>query len=106
MARDTFRKAANLHAGPPEEVPELPAPVEFEVRVTGPLTYTVKVKGTSKKMAWDLVEDLCWPTDFQASGPPAPADAITEVKPGDDTVDPVANSLWRDGALVWERRAG
>jgi hypothetical protein len=68
------------------------------VHVTVTLSYTMMVKATTKKKAWNRAESLSWPRDFQPGGP------VDLVEANVDDVDPRADSLWRDGKLVWERQ--
>lgn len=92
MGDGRFRRESALGAGPAAEVPELPTPVEFEVHVTVTLSYTMMVKATTKKKAWDWAESLSWPRVFH------------DLQPDVDDVDPRAESLWRDGKSVCERQ--
>jgi hypothetical protein len=66
----------------------LPSSVEFEVRITVPLVYTMKVRARSAN-AYDLVGDLSWPDDFETDTPTQHAHIISNIAPIDDTFDPL-----------------
>jgi hypothetical protein len=102
MARNTFEDATSLHSRPAPET-EMPAPVEFEVRVRVPLIYTMKVKATSTAKAYDLARELSWPRDFVPGTPHSREDVIGELKRIDGDVDPVVTTISLNGTLRWER---
>jgi hypothetical protein len=102
MARDMFEDATSLHSRPAPET-ELPAPVEFDVRVRVPLIYTMKVKATSTAKAYDLARDLSWPSDFVPGIPHSHEDVISALERIDGDVDPVVTTISLNGTLRWER---
>ena len=97
MNKGFYRSESARFAGRGPETSDLPGPVEFEVRVTVTLDYTMRVKAKTNKEAWDQAESLSWPADFEEGGP-------FQIERIGTVFEPRAESLWRDGGLKWERQ--